>query len=157
MSDLVERLDTITATVKERVEAAADEIERLQASEAALIGHNLALQESVERLERELSETQDQRSSLLATNYDLRKERDSLTVAGLGEAREQLRLAIIDQAVTEAELAEARETGGKWREAALRLGESLDLVGPHDYYAMTPEEWLSWALDSLRKAREPYE
>ena len=117
------------------------EIERLQASEAALIAHNLALQESVERLERELSETQDQRSSLLATNYDLRKERDSLTVAGLGEAREQLRLAIIDQAVTEAELAEARETGGKWREAALRLGESLDLVGPHDYYAMTPEEW----------------
>lgn len=55
------------------------------------------------------------------------------------------------------ELAEAWKARGKWHEAALRLGESLDLVGPHDYYAMTPEEWLSWALDSLRKAREPYE
>ena len=59
MSDLIERLDTITATVKETVEEAADEIERLQAVEAALIGHNLALQESVERLERELAEARE--------------------------------------------------------------------------------------------------
>jgi hypothetical protein len=37
------------------------------------------------KLQRELAETQDQRSSLLATNYDLRKERDRMT-DGLAEA-----------------------------------------------------------------------
>jgi len=42
-------------------------------------------------LEEQLRETQDQRSSLLATNYDIRKERDRLTDE-LSEAREVLRV-----------------------------------------------------------------
>lgn len=49
-------------------------------------------------------------------------------------------------------LAEAERDGGKWREAALRVGESLIDNGPEGYYQMTPEAWLSWALVALKQA-----
>jgi hypothetical protein len=38
-----------------------------------------------------------------------------------------------------------------WQSVALRLGEELAAVGPEGYYAMTPREWLTWALQQLDK------
>ena len=37
-----------------------------------------------------------------------------------------------------------------WKEVALRLGENLSTVGPDGYYTMTPNEWLTWALQQTR-------
>jgi len=37
-----------------------------------------------------------------------------------------------------------------WKSAALRIGEELGSLGPQGYYEMTPAEWLSWALVTLR-------
>ena len=37
-----------------------------------------------------------------------------------------------------------------WKNAALRLGEELSAVGPQFYYNMNSEEWLSWALKTIR-------
>lgn len=42
----------------------------------------------------------------------------------------------------------AQET---WEGAAKRLGEDLASVGPHGYYDMTPNEWLSWSLEAVLK------
>ena len=38
-----------------------------------------------------------------------------------------------------------------WREAAMMLGESLSSDGPNGYYTFTPNEWLEWALQQVRK------
>jgi hypothetical protein len=42
-----------------------------------------------------------------------------------------------------------------WESAAKRLGEELAASGPHDYYAMTPEQWLEWALVTIRRGPSP--
>ena len=36
-----------------------------------------------------------------------------------------------------------------WRNAAIRVGEDLHSVGPNNYYNMSSEEWLNWALSTI--------
>ena len=37
-----------------------------------------------------------------------------------------------------------------WRDAAMRLGEELASDGPVGYYQFTPEQWLTWARETLK-------
>lgn len=40
-----------------------------------------------------------------------------------------------------------------WKNAALRVGEELSTVGPDNYYAFTPQQWLEWALYTIRSTK----
>jgi hypothetical protein len=42
-----------------------------------------------------------------------------------------------------------------WEGAAKRLGEELATSGPNDYYSMSPEQWLEWALLTVRRGPVP--
>jgi chromosome segregation ATPase len=83
MSDLIERLRDVeyrftNAICDDLRKEAADEIERLRRERDAYKDAATARDRNEDALRRELAKTQDQASSLLATNYDLRKERDRL-------------------------------------------------------------------------------
>ena len=41
-----------------------------------------------------------------------------------------------------------------WRDAALMFGEHLSPVGPHGYYAFTPQQWIAWAKEALADINE---
>jgi len=47
-------------------------------------------------------------------------------------------------------LAQEKQEPVAWRSAAIRLGEELSSVGCDNYYNLTAEQWLDWAL-----AQEP--
>lgn len=40
-----------------------------------------------------------------------------------------------------------------WKNAAIRVGEELSTVGPDNYYAFTPQQWMEWALHTIRSTK----
>lgn len=55
-----------------------------------------------------------------------------------------------DEEMLREELVEMR----KWRAAAQRIGEALVKDGPHDYYSMSADDWLGWALQAIQSQKE---
>lgn len=63
-------------------------------------------------------------------------------IADLEKANVKLR----DQAIKYLDWA---ETGERWKQAALLIGEQLSGVGPNGYYEFTPDQWKEWAKTRL--------
>ena len=59
---------------------------------------------------------------------------------------EDAAITVLRQAIEQAE----KQEPVAWRSAAIRLGEELSSVGCDNYYNLTAEQWLDWAL-----AQEP--